>query len=305
MSTEPLPHLDTFAEAAERASFTAAARALGITQAAISQRVQALERELGVPLFRRAGGKVELTDAGRRLHDYARRILELHREARQAVTGQEIPVAGELALAASSIPGEHLLPALLAAFGAKYPRVKVRAAVSDSAAVISQVEVGQVSVGLVGQKTDTANLEFRHLASDRMVVVAPPGHALGKAERVTLAQLAAHPLVLRETGSGSRHSFEVALTRAGWSLADLRVALELGSNEAIKEAVLRGAGVAVLSTLAVRKDVATGGLLAREIEGLESARELFVVTDRRRVLPLPAQLFVALLEANPLADLTS
>src|SRR6476659_9050196 len=93
--TDPLPHLDTFAEAAERASFTAAARALGLTQAAVSQRVQALERELGVPLFRRAGGKVELTDAGRKLHEYARRILDLHHEARREVTGKETPVTGE------------------------------------------------------------------------------------------------------------------------------------------------------------------------------------------------------------------
>ena len=80
MNTEPLPHLNTFAEAAERSSFTAAARALGLTQAAVSQRVQALERDLGVPLFRRVGGKVELTDAGHRLHEYARRIRDLHRE---------------------------------------------------------------------------------------------------------------------------------------------------------------------------------------------------------------------------------
>src|SRR5207248_2936125 len=116
MNTRPLPHLATFAAAAERGSFTAAARDLGVSQAAVSQKVQALERELGVPLFRRAGGRVELTDAGRRLHEYARRILDLHREARREVAGREAPVEGELLVAASSVPGEHLLPALLAAF---------------------------------------------------------------------------------------------------------------------------------------------------------------------------------------------
>ena len=136
--TELLPHLDTFAEAAERSSFTAAARALGITQAAVSQRVQALERELGVPLFRRTGGKVELTDAGRRLHDYARRILDLHRAAREEVTGRATPLAGELVIAASSIPGQHLLPALLAAFGAKHPHVRVKAAIGDSETAIGK-----------------------------------------------------------------------------------------------------------------------------------------------------------------------
>lgn len=121
MRIESLPHLETFTEAAERSSFTRAARALGLTQAAVSQRIHALERELGVPLFHRTGGKVELTDAGRRLHEYARRILDLHREARREVAGKVSPVVGELVIAASSIPGEHLLPTLLAAFGASPP----------------------------------------------------------------------------------------------------------------------------------------------------------------------------------------
>jgi DNA-binding transcriptional LysR family regulator len=300
-----LPHLDTFAEAAERSNFTAAARALGLTQAAVSQRIHALERELGVPLFRRTGGKVELTDAGRRLHAYARRILDLHREARREVTGHEPPVEGELAIAASSVPGEHLLPALLAAFGPKYPRVRVRAAVSDSAGVIDQLERGAVSVGLVGRKPASVHLDVRHLADDRMVLVVPRGHALARKKSVTVDRLATHPLVLREAGSGLRHSFEAALTRAGRSLADLPVALELGSNEAIQEAVLRGVGVAILSTLAVRKEVAAGRLVALEIDGLCCEREMFVVTDRRRVLPTPARLFVNLLEADPVPDFTS
>jgi DNA-binding transcriptional LysR family regulator len=305
MRTEPLPYLDTFACAAERSNFTAAARELGLSQAAVSQRVQALERELGAPLFRRVGGRVEITDVGRRLHEYARRILDLHREARHGVTGKEVPVTGELAIAASSVPGEHLLPALLATFGAKHPLVRVQAAVRDSAAAIGLVESGEVSVGLVGRRTDGAGLEFRHLASDRVVVVVPPGHALAEKKRVTLARLAAHPLVLRETGSGLRHCFEAALMRAGRSLSDLRVALELGSNEAIKEAVRRGVGVAVLSTLAVRKDVAAGRLLALEVDGIGCDREMFVVTDRRRVLPPPARLFVTLLGADPVPDLAS
>src|SRR5262245_23931953 len=108
MDTDLLPYLDTFAEAAERASLTAAGRALGLTQAAVSQRVGALEHQLGVPLFDRRGGRVELTEAGRRLHEYARRILELHREARREVSGHPAPRTGELSLAASSVPGEYL-----------------------------------------------------------------------------------------------------------------------------------------------------------------------------------------------------
>src|SRR5439155_13687875 len=101
MSADHLPYLDTFATAAELSSFTGAARASGLTQAAVSQRIQALERELGVQLFQRQGGRVLLTDAGRRLHAYAQRILALHQEARAAVTGRREALTGELSLAAS------------------------------------------------------------------------------------------------------------------------------------------------------------------------------------------------------------
>src|SRR5262249_39405376 len=112
-----LPHLETFAKAAELSNFTAAARTLRLTQASVSQRVQALEKTLGTPLFWRKGGRVLLTEAGQRLYDYAQRILDLHKQARVEGTGQDLPTGGELALAASSIPGEYLLPALLAQFG--------------------------------------------------------------------------------------------------------------------------------------------------------------------------------------------
>ena len=110
MTPKEPPNLETFAEAAERGSFTATARQLRISQAAVSQRIQQLETLLGVSLFRREGGHVVLTEAGKQLHTYARRILELTAEACQAVTGAKGEVTGELLLAASSVPGEHLLP---------------------------------------------------------------------------------------------------------------------------------------------------------------------------------------------------
>ena len=290
-----LPHLATFSKAAEARSFTGAAKALGLTQAAVSQRIQALEAALGEGLFDRRGGRVHLTGAGTKLYDYAQRILDLHREARREVAGREVPLAGELLLAASSVPGEHLLPELLSVFGRTHPQIKVRATIGDSAAVTAQVERGEVSLGLVGRKDDDPHLDFRHLASDRMVLVVPPGHALCERKKLTLERLAPHPLVMRESGSGLRHCFEKSLARAGRSLADLRVALELGSNEAVKEAVLRGVGAAVLSTYAVRKELRAGHLIALEITDLHCDREMYVVQDRRRVLPPPRAGFPGLL----------
>jgi DNA-binding transcriptional LysR family regulator len=296
MSAEPLPHLETFARAAELSSFTAAARALGLTQAAVSQRIQALEQALAVPLFSRQGGRVLLTDAGQRLYPYAQRLLALQQEAREAVTGHKAPLGGELTLAASSVPGEHLLPPLLSAYREKHPHVQVRATVADSQAVLDDVEHGRAHLGLVGKKGDSPHLEYRCFACDTLVLVVPRGHAWGRRKRVSLEQLGEQPLILREAGSGSRWCLEQALARAGKSLRDLKVALELGSNEAIKEAVSQGLGLAVLSRRAVAKELGAGRLHALEVAGLPLLREMFVVWDRRRVLPIPARLFLDLLE---------
>jgi DNA-binding transcriptional LysR family regulator len=291
--------LDTFSKAAELTSFTAAAKSLRLTQAAVSQRVQALERALDTALFTRKGGRVLLTEAGRILYHHAQRILELHCEARREICGKEVPVTGELFLGASTIPGEHLLPALLSSFGRKYPHIKVHATVSDSMGVIALVERGEVALGLVGRKTNNPHLQFRHFATDHMVLVVPPDHPLSKRKKLAIKQLALYPLILREVGSGLRNCFEKSLDKAGLPLSALSVHLEVGSNQAIKESVLAGAGVAVLSTFAVLREVKAGLLHSLKIVGLQCDREMFMVHDQQRVLPLPARMFVSFLESHP------
>jgi len=295
-----LPYLETFSKAAELSTFTGAARVMGLTQASISQRIQALEKSLGTTLFKRQSGRVLLTERGQKLYEYAQRIIDLHREARHEITGRSVPAAGQLFLAASSIPGEHLLPAVLYRFGQKYAHILVHATISDSMSVMTQVERGDVSLGLVGRKADKPHLEFQYLASDRMVLVVPSMHALGRRKQLSVKHLLHHPVILREVGSGLRHCFEKSLDKAGLSLADLHVALELGSNEAIKEAVIRGVGVAILSAWAVQKDLKTGQLHALEIRDLHCDRDMYVVKDKRRVLPLSARLFLTFLENHPI-----
>ena len=162
-----LPHLATFVRAAEEGSFTAAASALGITQTAVSQRIAALEGELRVSLFDRRAGRIALTEAGQRLYQYARQILDLHEQARRDLGGFHPTVPGDLPIAASSVPGECFLPALLSAFHAKHPQVYVRATVSDSGSVIKEVEKGRTLLGLIGQKPEKSTLEARLIADFR------------------------------------------------------------------------------------------------------------------------------------------
>lgn len=217
---DPLPHLDTFSKAAELGSFTAAGRLLGITQAAVSQRVQAIERALDVSLFERKGGRVSLTDAGTQLYEYAQRILDLHREARETVTGAELPIEGELVLAASSIPGEHVLPAALSIFRSQHPGITVRASVDDSLAVLDRVESGRVQLGLVGQKADRIHLNYRPFATDELLLVVGRDDQWRRRRKVRIADVLRRSVVLREPGSGSRWCLEQTLMRAGHSLDD-------------------------------------------------------------------------------------
>ncbi len=297
-----LPHLETFVKAAELGSFTRAAKALKLTQAAVSQRIHALEGTLDKSLFERRGGRVLLTAAGKTLYGYAERILELHRQAWRDVASQETPLAGELLLAASSIPGEHLLPALLSEFGRTHPHLQVRASVSDSLAVLAQVELGKVSLGLVGRKVDQPHLEYRRFARDRIVLIVPTDHALARRRKINIAELCRQPLIVREAGSGLRHCIEKSLERAGRSWRDLRIALELGSNEAIKEAVLRGVGVSILSAYAVEKELQAGRLRGLEVSDLRCDRDMYIVFDQRRVLPLPARQFLDFLASRPVRE---
>jgi DNA-binding transcriptional LysR family regulator len=295
---KPFPHLETFVEAAERGTFTAAGRALGLTQAAVSQRIHQLEAALNTSLFRRQPGRVALTEAGRTLYEYARRIQDLTAEAWAALTGAPGEARGELVLAASSVPGQYLLPTTLAAFRRRHPGVEVRASVTDTADVLRLVEHGDAHLGLVGGQGGGARLDFRKVADDRLVLVVPGGHPWRRKRKVTVAEFLAEPLIQRERGSGSRRCLELALERLGVPASRLNVVLELGSTEAIKEAVLRNVGLAILSRRAVEKEIRAGDLRAVEVEGLALDRDIYIVRDRRRVLPEPANLFLALVAAG-------
>jgi DNA-binding transcriptional LysR family regulator len=297
-----LPHLSTFARAAERGSFTLAAAELGITQAAVSQRVAVLEQELRVSLFDRRAGRISLTDAGERLYGYARQILGLHEQAREDIGGFRPPVSGDLPIAASSVPGECFLPALLSAFYAKHPQVHVRATVSDSGSVLAEVEKGRASLGLVGQKAERAGLELRPIGGDSLVLIVPSGHPWATRRTISLDALVGEPLVIREPGSGSRSALEKGLERAGSSLADLSVSLELGSNAGIKDAVKRGLGVAFLSRFCVQKELAARELLTVRVRGLDLTRQFYLVHHRRRPLSPAARVFLHFLESHPVGQ---
>jgi len=293
-----LPHLETFCLAAELGSFTAAARAFGITQAAVSQRIQRLERRLGVGLFRRRARRLQLTQAGEKLYEYAQRLQRLQQEAIARVTGCRMGQMSELRIGASTVPGEYLLGEVLARFQERFPQVQVRVQVTNTQQVLQQVERGQVHIGLVGACNDSPQLEFRGFGWDRLVLVVSPQHPLAMRTVVSLRELIKHRLIVREAGSGSRQCLEQALRRAGLSLDDWESVMELGSNLAIKEAVQRGLGIAIVSQYVVRDWVESGQLAQVAIARWKAARRFYAVWRRHKPLPVAAQLFLDVLFAR-------
>jgi DNA-binding transcriptional LysR family regulator len=151
--------------------------------------------------------------------------------------------------------------------------------VGDSETVVAAVEHGKATLGIASRRVAAPWAEYQLFATDRLVLVVPPEHAWKKLRRVTVEQLRTEPIILREPGSGTRACLERALATRNLTLADLKVCLEVGSNDAVKDAVSRRLGVAVLSIRAVQPEISVGRLHEVPIEGVDLTRELYIVTD--------------------------
>lgn len=286
-------HLQTFVIAAESQNFTRAADTLGLTQAAVSQHMAALEKELAVSLFKRTGRAVMLTNHGRTLYEYARGILELAQEARDRITGASQVIRGMLKIAASTVPSEWLLPKLLVSFRKSCPEVQESVFVSDSIAAIRAVESGEAELGIVGELPRAARLCAKAIASDELTLVVPANHNFAKTRHVTLDQLRKELLIVRESDSGSRHCVEEALSNAGLPPSALNIALEVNSNEAIRAAVECGFGVAFLSSRAIAREAERGTLVPVAVQGVSARRHLYLITDPERMPTRVARAFIS------------
>jgi DNA-binding transcriptional LysR family regulator len=170
---------------------------------------------------------------------------------------------------------------------------------------MKMIEKGLVSVGLVGRRISTDWADYHSFAKDRLVLVVPARHPWKKNRSVKVDDFCAEPLILREQGSGTRACLEQALNSQHLTVSNLNIALELGSNEAIKDAVIRGLGVAVLSIHAVKQELSKRRLFEVSIEGLTLTRDLYVVTDRRRAVSVSAHAFLSFLHTRPVDDVSS
>ncbi len=295
-------HLQTFVIAAESQGFTRAAEILGLTQAAVSQHVAALEKELHTALFDRGPRSVALTATGRRVYEHARQILDLV-DCIQREAGQEpSAVSGTIKIACSTVPSEWLLPELLVRFRELYPEVQESVSVSDSTEAIGAVESGDAEVGIVGELPRAANLCAKAIAQDELKLVVAPDHEFARKKSIKPHDLCGQPLIVRKLGSGSRRCIEQALSNAGLATTDLRISMEVNSNDAIRAAVERGVGVSFLSTRAIEREILDQRLHAIEIEGVRAVRDLYLITDPQRLPTRVVRAFLDFLESISLAQ---
>ena len=293
-----LRQLEIFVKVVELGSFSRAAEALFLTQPTVSEHIRTLEDELGVRLLDRLGRGAAVTKGGALLLSHAQRMLALAREARQAMESFQGRMSGELLVGASTIPGEYILPALIGRFKEKFPDIAITLLIGDSQAVTEWVAEGRAEIGVVGARSTHRGIEFRELMPDDIVLIVSSAHPWHGRKQVTLEELRGEPLLLRERGSGTRGALETALREAGADIAAFRVVGEMGSTQAIKQAVKVGVGVSLLSRRAVEEECRAGSLWCLRVKDLKVTRAFYLATNRERSRSPLAEAFRAFVEAE-------
>jgi len=290
-----LKQLEIFAKIVELKSFSKAADGVYLTQPTVSGHIQTLEEELGIKLLDRLGREVVPTKAGKLLYDYAKRMVALRDDARQALDQLMGKMRGEIVVGGSTIPGEYLLPAIIGRFRNKYPEVTVVLKIGDTADIINRVLDGDCEVGVVGSKVDDKRLEYSEFLKDELILISSPEYPLPKEGAITAKELGSIPFVTRERGSGSRMTIEKRLLEMGIDPSRINVVGEMGSTEAVKQAVKAGLGVSFVSSMAVTEELRYKTLKAVPFKGKRFSRSFYTVSHHGRTMSTIGQAFLEFL----------
>ncbi len=287
-----LHKLEIFYWVAEHKSFSQAAELLSLRQPTVSAHVQELEKAVGGKLLYRIPGKMSLTPLGLMLAERAKNLLTFKRDTVAAIEQFHGTLSGELWVGGSSIPGEYLLPQKLGEFTKKYPHVKPILRIGDSAGTVADLLDGKVEIAFVGFKGADARLTFAKIWNDEMVLAVPKGHPWGKRKSVSVADLRTEKFISREHGSGTLDSIRQLLAKH-WQTGNepLNITMELGSTEAVKEALMAGYGISILSRISIRNELKEGTIVEVTIRGLDMERGFYEVIHSRRPLHPIAQVF--------------
>jgi len=258
--------LQVFHTVARLLSFTKAAETLHMTQPAVTFQVRQLEEHFNTRLFDRTHNRISLTDAGRNVFAYADRIFELYSEMENSVREITGEISGALTIGASTTIAEYMLPTLLGDFKERYPDVTIHLKVSNSEGIVSMVENNTIDLGVVEAPVANKNLVVESCKRDQLVAIVPPHHPVARLDKIDFARLLEYPFICREEGSGTREVIGDYLGHLTDCHATLKVAMELGSPEAVKGAVEAGMGVSVVSRATIQKELKLKTLVAVNLD---------------------------------------
>ncbi len=283
--------LKVFHTVAQLRSFSRAAEELYTSQPNVSKHVRQLEVELGVSLFHRLGGGIELTDAGRAVYHYAQQVFDLTGEMQRTLAELEGLERGYLCLGASSTPGLYLLPEMIAAFNRRHPNLEVTLSIGNSSQVVDKMLTGKIDLGFVGGFVELAGLQVQPFVSDEMVLITPPRYRLAGANEGAAEELAAETFITREVGSGTHQAMEAAL-----ATLDIkpRRTLEMNGCEAVKRAVAAGLGLSFVSRYAIDLELEQRVLTVLHGPGFSLSRQLHIISRKDARLSPGALAFLAL-----------
>ncbi len=269
-----LHKLRTFSIVAAEGNITRAARRLSTSQPAISKQLAELEDALGTALFHRLPRGVRLTEAGQILRRHADRIFQEEGAAESELAALSGLTRGRLTVGASTTIGSYLIPQLFGGFHRAHPEVRLELEIANTAVVQAMVLDDRIDLGLIEGFVAAEQLVAEVVHYDEMVAIAGPSHPLSARASISARSLAAFPFIGRERGSGSRDVVEAAFAALS---VELEPAMSLGSTEAIKRLVSDGAGFAVVSKLAVERELQDGRLVALPVQDLSVRRALHLV----------------------------
>ncbi len=279
--------LKTFEAVAAELSFTKAAQVLHLTQPAVSMQVRQLEENIGLPLLEQLGRKIYLTEAGHELLRYSRKITHLFVEMDDVFSSLRGIDAGSLSVSVATT-ASYFSTLMLAEFSRLFPSVHMTLDVTNREVLLGQLERNDCDLAIMGLPPGDLELDFEPFLPNPLVVLAAASHPLASVPHIELAQVATQPFVLREQGSGTRGAIERFFDLHSVSP---RVVMELGSNEAIKQAVIAGLGLGIASIYTLELELQTRRLSVLNVEGFPIMREWYVVHRKGKRLSPVAQAF--------------
>ena len=295
--------LETFLRAAQTLNFSETAKQLHISQPTVSHHIKTLEKSMGVMLFTRTNTGLELTEAGRLLLPWARRLMHDTNTMQAMMASIQDDVVGDLRITCSTTAGKYVLPQMAARFCQRFPGIHVHILACMSEDIALKLLGGEAHLGVLSREILDPSLECQPFFQDTITLIVPADHRWAKRKVIEPGELSDERLIIREETSGTRHVVLSELAKFDIGLNDLDIFMELGNAEAIVRTVAAGYGVAFVSNLATACPLERGNVVDIKIEGLELKRTIYMVRKTEGAPYRPRDAFWGFIHDRENADL--